>query len=294
MDNQHDRGEPPTNLASDSWTLITVTFNSANHLRANWANRIDGARWIVVDNNSTDGSAELAQSLGAHVIPLEQNVGFSAANNVALKSVDTDFCLFVNPDVHVGDRNDLVRLAAVSSYNGQALVAPQLLNPDGTDQQNARGLPYLIDKVANRSVRLPGSKLHEYARAGFAGPTKVAWVMGAAVGGPTRRFVELSGWDERYFIYYEDHDLGLRAWLNGVPVLIDPRVRWRHEWQRATTKVRWSPWRHELRSMRLFYRTYPELLMRPRLRTPPQRHAALRTALWRSAVDPPTVNPESR
>jgi N-acetylglucosaminyl-diphospho-decaprenol L-rhamnosyltransferase len=170
----------------------------------------------------------------------------------------------------------------VSTANGGALVAPQLLNTDGSEQANARGYPYLVDKVANRSLRLPGSSLHDYARIGLHGPTYVAWVMGAAVGGPSSIFTMLGGWDDDFFIYYEDHDLPLRAWLSGVPTVVDPSVRWTHEWQRSTKQLRLRPWMHEVRSMRRFYGKYPELLTRRRM-SGSGRWASLSAKLWTKA-----------
>jgi GT2 family glycosyltransferase len=275
--------------AAEDWTLITVTYNSADVLRAFWSvTRLGGVRWVVVDNASTDGSTHIARSLGAEVLEMRGNVGFGAANNRALAEVTTPYVAFVNPDVTV-DMVDLSRLEAVSRANGDALVAPQLLNPDGTEQPNARGLPFLADKIAHRAGGFPGSRLEEYVRTGLAGPTFCAWVMGAAVAGPTHVFRQLGGWDERYFIYYEDHDLGLRSWQQGHPVVLDPVVRWAHGWQRATTRVRLSPWRHELRSGRQFYATYPWLLWRRWGRRPSQTLQAtlVGSKTWRNAHEAP-------
>lgn len=271
---------------SSGWTLVTVTYNSCRELWNAWSDGVpEGVRWIVVDNASSDRSAELAVDLGADVVALQENVGFSAANNMALRQVDSEWVLFANPDLHVGTIGDLQRLSSVSTVNGGALVAPQLLNADGSEQANARGYPYLADKAANRSLRLPGSSLHDYARVGLDGPTYVAWVMGAAVAGPTSTFAALGGWDDGFFIYYEDHDLPLRAWLAGVATVVDPSVRWTHEWQRSTKRLRVRPWMHELRSMRRFYATYPELLTRRRL-SESARWDDLSAQLWTRADEP--------
>lgn len=275
--NEHDAAD---------WTLVTVTYNSAVQLRECWgASDVGRARWIVVDNASTDDSAEVASSLGAEVLRLTTNVGFSAANNVGLAVVATPWTMFVNPDVCVASGHDLSRLSAVSLSNDSAFVAPQLLNPDGTKQPNARGLPFLVDKLANRSVKLPGSRLEEYARSGFSGPTYAAWVIGAAMGGPTTSFRQLGGWDDGFFVYYEDHDIGLRAWEYGHPVVVDPSVLWLHQWQRATARLHPGPWKHELKSMHRFYQRYPELLTRRRLARC-GGFASLRSRLWTAASDP--------
>ena len=61
-------------------SLVTVTYHSAATLSACWANLdIDWAQWVVVDNCSSDRSAEVARNLGATVIELPRNMGFSAA-----------------------------------------------------------------------------------------------------------------------------------------------------------------------------------------------------------------------
>ena len=266
------------------WTLITVTYNSARVLRAAWESAdFGGARWIVVDNASSDDSVEVAKDLGADVVALSHNRGFSRANNVGLTGVSTPWVGFVNPDVTVRGAKDLERLARISTANGRALVAPQLVNRDGTEQPNGRGLPYLLDKFAHRGIRLPGSKVNEYARIGLQSPTYVAWAMGAALAGPTDVVRRLGGWDERYFLYYEDHDLGLRAWMNGVSVVLDPEVRWPHDWKRATANLSVAPWRHEVRSATTFFATYPDLLrLRRRVE---QRWPTVVARLWRAARD---------
>lgn len=268
------------------WTIITVTFNSAHQLRAAWPCADIGlARWIVVDNASSDDSALVAEVLGAEVVRLPRNIGFAAANNIGLRQVRSPWVAFVNPDVEVAGAHDLDRLASVSVMN-RALVSPQLLNTDGTMQPNARGLPFVVDKMANRSVRLPGSRPRDYTRTDLTAPTFVAWTMGAAVMGPSETVRQLGGWDERYFIYYEDHDFGLRAWRCGVPVVVDPGVRWRHGWDRATSRLSRTAWQHEIRSARKFYSAYPELVTRGRFAGAEAAYGGVQAMLWRAAAVP--------
>ena len=82
--------------------------------------------------------------------------------------------------------------------------------------------------------------------------------------------------------------MGLRSWAAGHPVVLDPEVRWMHEWQRATTRIRLAPWMHELRAGRQFYGTYPELLSRRVLN---EKHAKWKDMLWTPARDVTTVAP---
>lgn len=269
-------------MSSNDWTIITVTYNSREHLLSCWADvNLGGATWIVVDNASTDDSVAVAKSFGAIVVAKDANDGFSCANNFGLARVRTRWVMFVNPDVVIASHRDFTRLAAVATAN-DGVVAPQLVNADGSDQFNARGLPYPAHKLANRGLRLPGVRLADYAQGGFESPTYIAWAMGAALGGLTATFRELGGWDERYFIYYEDHDIGLRSWRSGHPVILDPQVRWTHLWQRATTRAGFEPWKHELASMRKFYGTYPSLVWRRSLGRG-TRFRDLEDKLWQPA-----------
>lgn len=257
---------------AEDWTVITVTFNSRRDLDHYVAGpRFEKARWIVVDNASTDGSADAARAAGADVIVLDRNRGFATANNRGLAVAATPWVLFANPDVDVVE-GDLPALARACSATG-GLVAPQLLNDDRSVQRNGRGLPFLVDKFGHRGVRLPGARTTEYLPETWHAPTFVAWAIGAAVAGSRALVDELGGWDESFFLYYEDHDLGLRAWRHGIPVVVDPRVTWVHGWQRATMSASLTPWRREVASAIRFFRRYPELLL-PTRRWAMRRHPA--------------------
>src|SRR5437868_3661471 len=80
-------------------SVITVAYNSRADLEELRGQAPSGAEWIVMDNASSDGSADLAAELGASVLRSPRNLGFSAANNVAAKSAAGDVLIFCNPDV---------------------------------------------------------------------------------------------------------------------------------------------------------------------------------------------------
>jgi N-acetylglucosaminyl-diphospho-decaprenol L-rhamnosyltransferase len=247
---------------ASAWTLITVTYNNREELRTWWeGTELHGAQWIVVDNNSSDGGPEFAEGLGAEVIRLGQNVGFSRANNIGLKAARSAYVAFVNPDVKV-DASSFEVLERIISER-DAIVCPQLRNPDGTIQPNGRGLPFFVDKLAHRGITLPGSSVEGYLPDTSHGPTYVAWAMGAAVCGETERIRSAGGWDERYFLYYEDHAFGLDAWTRGQEVIVVPGVSWVHAWKRETKAFRIQPWIREIASASRFYFRYPELLLAP-------------------------------
>ncbi|TWG10957.1 GT2 family glycosyltransferase [Micromonospora palomenae] len=248
-------------MTGHRWSVVTVTYNSADTLRRCWHGETKPYEWIIVDNCSADDSATVAEELGARVIRLPENVGFARANNVALREVAGEYILFANPDLEIRpDGLDVLR-RHLDAHGG--LVAPQLLSSDGVPQANGRGFPYATAKLGNRKV-WPLSRLHaSYRMVAEPGEARyVAWVMGAAVAGRTADVSELGGWNERFFLYYEDHELGLRAWRHGLPVTLLGDVRWIHHWGRATNSFRWSKAHTlELRSARTFFGLFPEFLV---------------------------------
>ncbi|MGX1613807.1 glycosyltransferase family 2 protein [Micromonospora chalcea] len=247
-------------MTGHPWSVVTVTYNSADTLRRCWRGE-KPYEWIVVDNASSDDSVAVARELGARVVPLPENVGFSRANNVALHEAGGRYLLFANPDLEVRPDGLDVLARHLDAHGG--LVAPQLLTTGGTPQPNGRGFPYATAKLGNRKL-WPLSRLHaSYRMVAEPGEVRyVAWLMGAAVAGRTADLVEMGGWNERFFLYYEDHELGLRAWQHGFPVALLGDVRWTHHWARATNSVRWSPAHTlELRSARIFFGMFPEFLV---------------------------------
>lgn len=247
-----------------AWTLITVTYNSKSDLERFWtADELStgGFRWIVVDNNSHDGSAEYARELGATVIELPENRGFGAANNVGYRETSSQYIGFVNPDVNV-NVDTLARLRELADTG--VVVGPQLLNTDGVAQPNGRGPARLSWKLGNRlnAKRYMGTYL-KTARPDQL--LEVDWLMGAVVMGHRDTWQKVDTgpgpWDEDYFVYYEDSDLGQRCKAAEVKCLLDGSSRWTHGWARETSMPKLKPWILEFRSARVFYGRYPSLLV---------------------------------
>jgi N-acetylglucosaminyl-diphospho-decaprenol L-rhamnosyltransferase len=243
------------------WTVITVTYNSARTLERCWSAQDRGFEWVVVDNHSQDDSVAVARRLGARVVELPGNIGFSRANNIAVGQTDRPYVLFANPDLEVR-ADGLAPLAAHLDRHG-GLVAPQLVNPDGTTQPNGRGFPYVTAKLGNRRL-WPFSKLHaDYRILVEPGQARwVSWFIGAASAVRREDLTRIGGWNERFFIYYEDAEICLRAWRHGLPSAVLGDVRWVHHWSRATNQLRWSRAHTlEIRAARIFYGMYPEFVL---------------------------------
>lgn len=241
--------------------MITVTYNSADQLRQCWTDVLPRELlWIVVDNASQDDSAAVAEGMGAQVIQMPKNVGFSAGCNVGMRACDRELLLFANPDLRIVV-DDFPELEADVRHGG-GLSAPRLRDLDGARQPNARGMPYLVDKLASRGVKLPWADLDGYL---WPEPSRVAWLMGAAVATTRAALTLVGGWPERYFVYFEDHDLGLAYRSRGLPVRCLDSMQWVHTWTRdpvkGTAAKKYRAGRLELASAIRFYLSHLSLIL---------------------------------
>ncbi|WP_300681256.1 glycosyltransferase family 2 protein [Nocardioides sp.] len=244
---------------------ITVTFNSADTLTRHWKPCTNPKfSWIVIDNASRDGTAQTARSLGAEVVELSENIGFSGANNIgATVASDADCLVFVNPDITL-DADGLQRLAEEAVHR-QCIAAPQLLNHDGSMQENGRRMPYLYRKILH-FFNMKGSRTQYEVFAGLGEIVPATWAIGAAIAIPADLFRKIGGWDDRFFLYYEDSDICLRASRMGIPTYLVGDVRWHHGWKRETRRsLNLAAWRREVSSALKFYGRYPPLLLHPRI-----------------------------
>lgn len=175
---------------------------------------------IVVDNGSDDDS--LSYLAAAHpsvrVIALDHNTGFARAANVGWRAAGSDYAALVNTDV-VLDRDWLERLcAALDAAPEAAAVASKMVTLDDPQQLYDAGDILRRDGACEQRGRF----MRDDGRFDDAGEVFAACA-GAAV---YRRaaLIAVDGFDERYFAYLEDVDLGLRLRLAGWGCRYEPAV----------------------------------------------------------------------
>lgn len=102
---------------------------------------------IVVDNNSADQSKKMVKEEFPQVVLLEnsRNIGFSAANNQAIKMCCGKYILLLNPDTIVLPRSLDILFEFMDEHHEVAVAGPKLLNPDGTCQPSCRSFPTLFN-----------------------------------------------------------------------------------------------------------------------------------------------------
>ncbi|MCU1537244.1 MAG: N-acetylglucosaminyl-diphospho-decaprenol L-rhamnosyltransferase [Humibacillus sp.] len=204
----------------------------------------------VADNASTDGSAALvrARDDGTRVIEMGGNTGFSTANNRAIAAGSGRHVLVLNPDTVVtsGSLRTLVDFADAHPRAG--VVAPRLLNADGSPQLTARAFPTPAAAVFGR--RSPVTRWFPDNRwssrflleRDHHGPEAftVDWVSGAAMLVPRTVVESVGGFDEDFFLFWEDADWCRRISRAGHEVWCVPSAVVVHD-EGGTRAHGWTP-----------------------------------------------------
>jgi N-acetylglucosaminyl-diphospho-decaprenol L-rhamnosyltransferase len=212
--------------------IVIVNWNSRAHLReclaaldrSTIAERLN---LVVVDNASADGSAEalVTDRVRLDVVRNTENRGFATACNQGAGRGNAPLILFVNPDVLV--RPDAVGAAARyledPDHSGVGVLGVQLTNEDGHVQRCCARAPTAVALLLQALFldRLcPALVQPHFLTEWDHGDTRpVEQVMGAFLMIRRALFEEVGGFDERYFLYYEDVDLCLAARQAGWSVV---------------------------------------------------------------------------
>jgi N-acetylglucosaminyl-diphospho-decaprenol L-rhamnosyltransferase len=179
---------------------------------------------LVADNASADGSAEIARRLapGATVIELPSNGGYGAALNRAATQARGRWLACSNADLQFAP-GDLKHLPAVlaTAPREAGLLGPALRDARGAWQPSAGSFPTLR-RLLQRLPLPAGTRTYLPRAAHVAG--RVDWVTGACLFVRAETFRSIGGFDEDFFLYYEDVDLAARALQRGWTVHYAPAV----------------------------------------------------------------------
>ncbi len=214
-------------------SVVVVSYNSRSYLGACLASLQSDLgpddELIVIDNGSTDGSAELvAQQFPDARLIRAENTGYAGGNNRGAAIACGDYLVFINPDtvVQAGAIDALVApLAkggevALTTARITLLSQPEIVNACG-NTVHYTGLAY---------CRGAGRPAAEYAAS-----AEVDAVSGAAFAIRRSVFEELGGFDEQFFMYVEDTDLSLRARLAGYRCWYTAEARVLHDYRPSYT-----------------------------------------------------------
>jgi GT2 family glycosyltransferase len=215
-------------------SVITVNWNTCGELREclESVSRADPGNMevIVVDNASGDDSVHMVRREFPNVRLIEntENLGFGRGSNKGIEASRGRYVLLLNPDSVVQDDSLSALLKFADANPDSGIIGLKIMNPDGTLQYSCRRFPTLQAAVFRNTILAhffpKNTYTLEYLMADLDHTVErdVDWVSGAAML-VRREFIEDVGiFDERFFMYCEDVDLGFRAKQNGWRVTYFP------------------------------------------------------------------------
>jgi GT2 family glycosyltransferase len=217
MLDDRDPATPPPHPAA---SVIVLTYNSAAHLSA----CLDGLgaqtyrdfEVIVVDNASTDGSADLAGRCfpEALVVRNPVNTGYAAGCNTGFYRARGEYLAVIGPDCEP-QREWLAALVAACREPGVGLATSMVRHHDHRARINTCGNDVHVLGLGFCHGLDDPWEMH-------AEPAPVASISGCSFAMPRKVLEHVGGFDEDFFMYCEDTDLSLRAWLAGYRVVYVP------------------------------------------------------------------------
>jgi len=257
-------------------SIVVLTYNTrelTSQCLASFAPTLHQSGWqiIVVDNGSTDGSADALQARYpfADIIVSDRNLGFAGGNNLGLRRARGRVLFLINSDV-LATADALRALAHQFEVRSEAgILSAGLRTATGEAQAFAYGedptLSYLMRRGARALLRR--GPLHRWD---VDQPIETDWVSGACLAIRSEALQQIGLLDERFPLYFEDNDWCLRARQAGWKVIYDPRFVVTHLGGRSQPQRRTAS--------QLYYRSMVEFYAK--------HYGALRTALLRGLLAP--------
>ena len=233
--------------ASASVAIVTVTYNTGQTLRS-FLESVQGAsskpvEVVVVDNASADADSAKAitEEFGGHFLGLSSNGGYGSGIDagVATLGESIEYILISNPDVTIGAGAIDELVARAEAHPEAGAFGPRINDASGTLYPSARKLPSLRTGIGHvlfvkpwpsnpwtRAYRDEAARLEE---------REAGWLSGACLLVRADVFEQLKGFDESYFMYFEDVDLGARMTRAGLANLYVPTAVVTHTGAHSTS-----------------------------------------------------------
>jgi GT2 family glycosyltransferase len=172
---------------------------------------------IVIDNGSGDESADILteefRGKNVRVMENEDNVGFATANNKGVGRARTDYVLLLNSDAFVLEGAIGILLERIKADDSIGIIGPEILLSDGHSPQPLNYGPF------------PSLKTIFTRNQNVDNPLQPDWVSGVAMMLNRQFMLEIDGFDDRYFMYFEDVDLCRRVQEHGRKVVREPKAK---------------------------------------------------------------------
>lgn len=253
-------------------SIIIVSWNVKDLLRRSLASIFTYTRntdfeVIVVDNDSHDGTVEMIKKdfPQVKVIANDYNAGFAKANNQGLELASGDYVYFLNPDTEFIEDSLSKLLEVFSRRKNVGAVSGSLVYGDRTRQPNVKGNPGFIDQLLialKLHHAFKTSSLKRYLAKDFRYEHEqvVEQLMGASIFIQKDLVDQLRGWDERFWLWWEDVDLCKRLQLTGKEIIYTPETTViHHEGKSFEQRRSLEKQKRFMKGMRTYFRLHKPL-----------------------------------
>ncbi len=285
----------PTDAASVA--VVTVSYGSEDVLGPFLSSLPAAVREsvvvVVADNRPSPVVETLVREHGAQYLPLPANPGYGGGVNAVAAALppSIEWILVSNPDIrwHAEAIDTLLETGRTDPRIGS--VGPMVLNDDGTVYPSARAVPSLRTGIghalfANVWLGNPWTRAYRAEHADPGAARDAGWLSGSCVLVRRSAFDELGGFDEGYFMYFEDVDLGYRLSKAGYRNRYEPRAVVNHSGAHSTSvESERMVEAHHASARRFLQRKYPGPLLWP-VRAVLGVGLAIRSALLRRRLGP--------
>ncbi len=230
---------------------------------------------IVVDNASTDDVTRAkARFPEIKLFTYKKNIGFGAAINRALRYCDSKYVTLINPDCFISKNFFEIAIGFMEKNESIGIIGPKIMDEDGSVQGSARSFPTPLTSLFGRKSPLtrifPNNSITKSNILTWAddneSPREVDWVSGACMVIRRNAIENINGFDEHFFLYWEDTDLCRRVRNKGWKVVYFPFAKATHiVGMSSSTKPIFSKFHFHKSGYRLFekYATWPYSLLSP-------------------------------
>ena len=216
--------------SSNKLSIVLITRNSKSVLfdclkalnNNDEITALKNSQWIIVDNDSNDGSIEEVLKLypQTQVIKNKDNVGFAKAANQGFKIAENDFILYINTDTEIKKDAISKLYNKIISDKNIAVIGPRLLRKNNTIQKSVYPEATLYTEIFKPIVKLIVSVKENFYKSGKC--YTVNSLRGACFIINKEYMKQVGGFDERYFFYLEETDLFRQLKLIGKKICYLP------------------------------------------------------------------------
>jgi GT2 family glycosyltransferase len=181
------------------------------------------------------------------VIENKSPKGFGENHNSAFTRIKEDYFCPLNPDIILATNPFPLLIESLKRHKAE-LVAPKVLNESGGIEDSARYFPTFLSLIKKLFFKIHG----HYNLAENHDVFYPEWIAGMFMFFQSSAYEKLSGFDNKYFLYYEDVDICIRLWKNGMKLVVDPSIYVVHNARRAS-RHNFSHMKMHLKSMLVYF-----------------------------------------